>query len=117
MSGNHGCSKGLYVRRVWLGGACALAAACATSARAAPPDAAPAPRAIRLHKPVPGEVMVLSPEAPGFFKARRGYLGMHLTVLTPELREHFGAPKDAGVLIARVVPPPSSSCATAPATR
>jgi membrane-associated protease RseP (regulator of RpoE activity) len=102
MSGNHGCWKGLYVRRLLLGGACALAAACATSARAAPPDAGPAPRVIRLKPPAPGDVLVLSPEMPGFFKARRGYLGMHLTVLTPELREHFGAPRDAGVLIARV---------------
>lgn len=30
------------------------------------------------------------------------YLGVELTALTPELRRHFGAPDDAGVLIGRV---------------
>lgn len=35
---------------------------------------------------------------------RRGYLGIELTELTPELRTHFGAPHDAGVMVARVVP-------------
>jgi predicted metalloprotease with PDZ domain len=35
---------------------------------------------------------------------RRGYLGVELTELTPELRTHFGAPSDAGVMVARVVP-------------
>jgi membrane-associated protease RseP (regulator of RpoE activity) len=34
---------------------------------------------------------------------KRGYLGVELTELTPELRAHFGAPKDAGVMVARVV--------------
>lgn len=33
---------------------------------------------------------------------RRGHLGVRLTDLTPELRTHFGAPKDAGVLVAKV---------------
>lgn len=37
--------------------------------------------------------------APG---AERGYLGVELTDLTPELRTHFGARDDAGVLIGRV---------------
>jgi hypothetical protein len=35
-------------------------------------------------------------------RARRGYLGIHLLEMTPELRAHFGAPKDAGVLVAGV---------------
>jgi membrane-associated protease RseP (regulator of RpoE activity) len=35
---------------------------------------------------------------------KRGYLGVDLTELTPELRAHFGAPQDAGVMVARVVP-------------
>jgi membrane-associated protease RseP (regulator of RpoE activity) len=35
---------------------------------------------------------------------KRGYLGIELTELTPELRLHFGAPESAGVMIARVVP-------------
>jgi len=29
----------------------------------------------------------------------RGYIGISLTQLTPELREYFGAPKDTGVLV------------------
>lgn len=41
----------------------------------------------------------LDPEGMG---ARRGYLGAALTELSPELRAHFGAPEDAGVLVARV---------------
>jgi C-terminal processing protease CtpA/Prc len=32
----------------------------------------------------------------------RSFLGVQLTDLSPELREHFGAPRDAGVLIASV---------------
>ncbi len=35
-------------------------------------------------------------------RARQGYLGIRLLEMTPELREHFGAPKDAGVLVAGV---------------
>jgi membrane-associated protease RseP (regulator of RpoE activity) len=38
--------------------------------------------------------------APG---AERGFLGVQLTDLTPELRTHFGAREDAGVLIAKLV--------------
>jgi len=34
----------------------------------------------------------------------RGFLGVELTPIGPELRAHFGAPEDAGVLVARVVP-------------
>jgi membrane-associated protease RseP (regulator of RpoE activity) len=34
----------------------------------------------------------------------RGYLGVHLMHLTQELRTHFGAPEDAGVMVAKVVP-------------
>lgn len=32
----------------------------------------------------------------------RGYLGVQVMGLTPELRVHFGAPEDAGVLVAKV---------------
>lgn len=32
----------------------------------------------------------------------RAYLGVSLTDLTPELREHYGAPKNAGVLVGSV---------------
>lgn len=35
---------------------------------------------------------------------RRGYLGVALMDLTPELRSHFGVPDDAGVMVAKVEP-------------
>ena len=35
-------------------------------------------------------------------RGRRGYLGVRLLEMTPELRAHYGAPKDAGVLVAGV---------------
>jgi PDZ domain-containing protein len=35
---------------------------------------------------------------------RRGYLGVSLTELTPELRTHFGAPDDAGAMVSKVEP-------------
>ena len=33
---------------------------------------------------------------------RRGYLGVGLTELSPELRTHFGAPEDSGVMVSKV---------------
>jgi membrane-associated protease RseP (regulator of RpoE activity) len=35
---------------------------------------------------------------------RRGYLGVGLTELTPELRTHFGVPEDQGAMVAKVEP-------------
>lgn len=35
---------------------------------------------------------------------RRGYLGVQLVELTPELRQHYGATPDSGVLIGKVEP-------------
>jgi membrane-associated protease RseP (regulator of RpoE activity) len=35
--------------------------------------------------------------------ARRGYLGVEVTELSPELRAHFGAPENAGVMVAKVI--------------
>ena len=35
---------------------------------------------------------------------KRGYLGVGLTELTPELRAHFGAPEDAGAMVSKVEP-------------
>lgn len=35
---------------------------------------------------------------------RRGYLGIALTDLTPELRTHFGVPEDTGVMVSKVEP-------------
>jgi membrane-associated protease RseP (regulator of RpoE activity) len=34
--------------------------------------------------------------------AKRGFLGVGLTDLSPELRKHFGAPEDAGVMVSHV---------------
>ena len=36
--------------------------------------------------------------------AERGYLGVGLLDLTPELRQHFGAPAEAGVMVSAVEP-------------
>jgi len=33
---------------------------------------------------------------------RRGFLGVSLTELTPELRAHFGAPEESGVMVSKV---------------
>jgi membrane-associated protease RseP (regulator of RpoE activity) len=35
---------------------------------------------------------------------RRGFLGVALADLTPELRSHFGVPEEAGVMVAKVEP-------------
>src|SRR5688572_3678790 len=37
-----------------------------------------------------------------FFGGKRAYLGVSLVDLTPELREHYGAEKDAGILVGSV---------------
>lgn len=37
-----------------------------------------------------------------FPRMRRGYLGVGLTDLTPELRAHFGVPEDSGVIVGKV---------------
>ncbi len=39
------------------------------------------------------------PDAPPWL---RGRIGVYIQPLTPELREHFGGPRDRGVLVARV---------------
>jgi membrane-associated protease RseP (regulator of RpoE activity) len=41
-------------------------------------------------------------EGDGLSMLRRGYLGVSLTELTPELREHFGVREEAGVLVSKV---------------
>lgn len=41
-------------------------------------------------------------EGDDFNLLRRGYLGVNLTELTPELREHFGVNEEAGVLVSKV---------------
>jgi membrane-associated protease RseP (regulator of RpoE activity) len=50
--------------------------------------------------PVPDDPVIVS----GHPGRARGFLGVHLLDLTPELREHFGVPRDAGVMVAAVEP-------------
>ncbi len=56
-----------------------------------------------------GPVIFLRGAEDGLFQmepvaAWGGYLGVAVSDLTPELREHFGLPEDRGVLVARVEP-------------
>lgn len=44
------------------------------------------------------------PVVVGSFLADRGYLGIGMLDLTPELRRHFGTPGDNGILISKVEP-------------
>jgi membrane-associated protease RseP (regulator of RpoE activity) len=73
------------------------AAAAAASPGASPhPSAAPDPHVRR-------EVRVVRPGGrPLLVAGKRGFLGVDLLELTPELRRHFGADEDAGVLVAHV---------------
>ena len=48
-----------------------------------------------------GEERVIEGNGP---MVRRGYFGVGLTELTPELRSHFGAPESSGVMVSRVEP-------------
>ena len=43
------------------------------------------------------------PENPGSMRILEGWIGVEAIDLTSDLREHFGAPRDAGVMISRVV--------------
>jgi hypothetical protein len=78
------------------------------------PPAAPAPAARRAPAALPtppippgaptppaAPVAMRPPRAPRF---SGGYLGVEIVDLTPELREHFGAPREVGVMIGRVEP-------------
>jgi C-terminal processing protease CtpA/Prc len=74
---------------------------------AAPPKAPKPP--VPPEPPVPPAVEIEEDDEPGEGPAivrvvtgSRAYLGVHLTDLSPELREHFGAPRDAGVMISSV---------------
>ncbi len=51
-----------------------------------------------------GKVITDNISGPPFelFLGGRTYIGVSLTNLSPELREHFGAPKDAGVMVESV---------------
>jgi membrane-associated protease RseP (regulator of RpoE activity) len=79
-----------------------VAALLATGSAIAQPKPRPAPRA----KP-PAVAPATKPPGSSFsfsFQSGRGRLGVHATDMTEELRDHFGAPKEAGVLVQRVEP-------------
>jgi membrane-associated protease RseP (regulator of RpoE activity) len=75
----------------------ARAASESTPAPASAPTPAARPSAAPLPSPAP-------PRAPRAPRLTGGYLGVELVDLTPELREHFGAPRDVGVMVGRVEP-------------
>lgn len=90
-------------------GALALAALLGTGATAFAQDTKgpkgdKGDKEIRRHRVIvvdkDGERKVL--EGDDFNFLRRGYLGVNLTELTPELREHFGVNEEAGVLVSKV---------------
>ncbi len=54
---------------------------------------------LRMHMP---DFHLQMPEGMSKETFRRGYLGVHLQPLGEELREYFGAPRDQGILVARV---------------
>lgn len=58
-------------------------------------------RVVRV-EPAPGVLFLEGPD--GFHGFRGGYLGVGLLDLTQELREHFGAPAEAGVMVSSVEP-------------
>ena len=87
--------------------ALALALAGGSAAQPAPaPEAARPPRPPRAATAPPAPPAPIAPPvAPGAPRAPRlsgGYLGVELVDLTPELREHFGAPREVGVMVGRV---------------
>jgi len=97
--------------RIVLSSACsgslALALAAGSAAQPSPaPEAARPPRLPRPATAPPAPPAPLAPPvAPGAPRAPRlsgGYLGVELVDLTPELREHFGAPREVGVMVGRV---------------
>jgi len=76
-------------------GALPAAAAIAKAGSDPDPSASERPRARpRVVRPAPPRALLA--------KAKRGFLGVDLLDLTPELRRHFGSDGDAGVLVAHV---------------
>jgi hypothetical protein len=90
--------------RLALSLAAALAAS-STLAMASPgEDAAPKPKRIEIHKVAgPGHGVFVAGLPGENFQWRGTMLGVAFVPLTPELRQHFGAPEDAGVLVSKVV--------------
>lgn len=88
----------------------APASAQSTPAPAASPAPVAAPAAPRAALPSFPESLPEPPTPPRAPRAPRaprlagGYLGVELVDLTPELREHFGVGREAGVMVGRVEP-------------
>jgi hypothetical protein len=70
------------------------------------PRAAPMPTPAPLSAPAPmaAPAPPAAPRPPRAPRLSGGYLGVELVDLTPELREHFGAAREAGVMVGRVEP-------------
>jgi predicted metalloprotease with PDZ domain len=75
-----------------------VAASCATVLTAQTPDKERKVQRVVVRN---GEVLTLR-DGEVLGAIGRGYIGVHLVSLTPELRQHFGAPKESGVLVSKV---------------
>lgn len=71
---------------------------------AAAPAALPSPAPVAAVAPVAATPPPIAPRAPRAPRLSGGYLGIELVDLTPELREHFGAAREVGVMVGRVEP-------------
>jgi membrane-associated protease RseP (regulator of RpoE activity) len=91
---------------VGLSLALGLAAMTATAATANAQDKEP--KKVEKHRVVvidkDGKRQVYDGDGP---MVRRGYLGVGLTELTPELRTHFGVPEEKGVMVSQIADPDS----------
>lgn len=76
-----------------------FALAFALPVQAGEPAAKPAPKS----SPRPVAVTLEDCRGQGFSQSKRAYLGVEATPITPELRRHFGAPGESGVLVSRVI--------------
>jgi len=71
---------------------------------AAAPAALPSPAPVATVAPVAATPPRIAPRAPRAPRLSGGYLGIELVDLTPELRQHFGAAREVGVMVGRVEP-------------
>lgn len=80
----------------------------ASTAAWAAPEVQPAPPTPRPERQVRQRVVVVDKDGKEHVydstavRVRRGFLGVGLTEMTPELRAHFGAPEEAGVMVSSV---------------
>lgn len=95
-------------RRIAVAAAAVLAATASfamASPAGEPAEGKEPVRRVVVHKAGPGaghDVLIHHPEG-AFLLGRGTMLGVAFVPLTPELRQHFGAPADAGVLVSRVI--------------